>query len=448
MGSRFYLINMWHAFLSPMWISKIGPINRSLGAPNIHITMIKLICVIALLSFILLMEFKEPKLQHSGRISPNNLSKFFPIGRETILYPSAESRAQWTKTVASQMVRVAQGIDYTAQIAIYLEGRERGLTQEEIGRDVFHADVELHSHGNGSSCCPHSYPFVTGDTFRAFADVVYDDTHSTLDKSILDHILLRGKRPDFFGGKELTKDGEVIFIKTDFTRDFVMGPLRSVKTKFIVVTHNSAYSVPRHVQDQELLKHPLLIRWFAQNLSPGYSDHEKMEAVPLGLENPRVRGYLISDIEPYLRAAPPAYSVLQQHDHRPNFLFVALNPLTNPLRSQALVNFKDIMDTPNRKLRRSEYFVSMMNSKFTLSPPGRGEDCHRTWEAILLSSIPIVRPSGIAKLFLNAPVFVLKNWNIDFNGSRAMFLNFSPDSMSKKYAMAQFWFDRINKYRN
>ena len=93
----------------------------------------------------------------------------------------------------------------------------------------------------------------------------------------------------------------------DFTRDFVMGPLRSVKTKFIVVTHNSAYSVPRHVQDQELLKHPLLIRWFAQNVSPGYSDHEKMEAVPLGLDNPRVRGYLISDIEPYLRAAPPAY---------------------------------------------------------------------------------------------------------------------------------------------
>ena len=405
-----------------------------------HIIMRILICVVtALLSFILLM---ESKLQHSQKTSPNNLSKFFPIGRESILYPSDESRTQWTKTVASQMPHVARGIDYTAQIAIYLEGRERGLTQEEIGRYVFHADVELHSHGNGSSCCPHSYPFVTGDTFRAFANVVYDDTHSTLDKSI------RGKRPDFFGGKKLTKDGEVIFIKTDFTRDFVLGPLRSVKTKFIVVTHNSAYSVPRHVQDQELLKHPLLIRWFAQNVSPGYSDHEKMEAVPLGLENPRQRGYG-PDIEPYLRAAPPAYSVLQQHDHRPNFLFVAMNPLTNPLRKQVLVNFKGIMDGPNRNgLSRSEYLESMINSKFTLSPPGRGEDCHRTWEAILLGCIPIVRPSGIGNLFLNAPVFVLENWNIDFNGSRAMFLNFSPDSMSKKYAMAHFWFDRINKYRS
>ena len=44
--------------------------------------------------------------------------------------------------------------------------------------------VELQSHGNGSSCCPHSFPFVTGDTFRAFADVVYDDTHSNFERYV------------------------------------------------------------------------------------------------------------------------------------------------------------------------------------------------------------------------------------------------------------------------
>ena len=97
----------------------------------------------------------------SADLEGNNLSKYFPIGQKTILYPSAKSHGQWTKTVASQTIRVARGIDDTVQIAIYFEGRERGLTQEEIGRDVFHPYVELHSHGNGSSCCPHSYPFMT-----------------------------------------------------------------------------------------------------------------------------------------------------------------------------------------------------------------------------------------------------------------------------------------------
>ena len=40
---------------------------------------------------------------------------------------------------------------------------------------VLLSKVEFKDHGRWSSCCPHSYPFATGDTFRAFADVVYDN---------------------------------------------------------------------------------------------------------------------------------------------------------------------------------------------------------------------------------------------------------------------------------
>ena len=38
---------------------------------------------------------------------------------------------------------------------------------------------------------------------------------------------------------------------------------------------------------------------------------------------------------------------------------------------------------------------------------GNGEDCHRTWEAVLLGSIPIVRSSGIENLYQDAPIYVL-----------------------------------------
>ena len=40
---------------------------------------------------------------------------------------------------------------------------------------------------------------------------------------------------------------------------------------------------------------------------------------------------------------------------------------------------------------------------------GNGEDCHRTWEAVLLGSIPIVRPSGIGNLYKDAPILILGN---------------------------------------
>ena len=134
-----------------------------------------------------------------------------------------------------QAVRAATATDnYTHQIDTYLEGRRRGLSQVQIVKDIFKvskglqnslvrlfkvdtkhpfflqqipsqkfmqlstllygqhcATLEIHSshfptlllsialqvdfpdHGGG---CPHSYPFVTGDTFRAFADVVFDNT--------------------------------------------------------------------------------------------------------------------------------------------------------------------------------------------------------------------------------------------------------------------------------
>ncbi len=40
---------------------------------------------------------------------------------------------------------------------------------------------------------------------------------------------------------------------------------------------------------------------------------------------------------------------------------------------------------------------------------GFGEDCHRTWESILLGAIPIVRESLIRPLFEDAPVMVLED---------------------------------------
>ena len=138
----------------------------------------------------------------------------------------------WSHTWYSprpQAVRVGTD-NYTCQIDTYLEGRQKGLSQVQIAKEIFkvsngcqnrharlskvdrkqpfylqltvitkfmqlstplYATLETYSshfptllsfialqvdfpdHGGG---CPHSYPFVTGDTFRAFADVVFDNT--------------------------------------------------------------------------------------------------------------------------------------------------------------------------------------------------------------------------------------------------------------------------------
>lgn len=48
--------------------------------------------------------------------------------------------------------------------------------------------------------------------------------------------------------------------------------------------------------------------------------------------------------------------------------------------------------------------------KFILSPEGAGFDCHRTWEAIFIGVIPIVKTSNIDDLFTDLPVVIVNDW--------------------------------------
>ncbi len=56
----------------------------------------------------------------------------------------------------------------------------------------------------------------------------------------------------------------------------------------------------------------------------------------------------------------------------------------------------------------NENIMNMKNSYFTISPPGNGPDCHRTWEAIYSRSIPVILKSTLSeKLTQNLPIHVV-----------------------------------------
>lgn len=63
-----------------------------------------------------------------------------------------------------------------------------------------------------------------------------------------------------------------------------------------------------------------------------------------------------------------------------------------------------------------------MKYKFILSPEGAGLDCHRTWEAIMIGIIPIVKSSSIDTIFKDLPVVIVKSWD-----------ELSIDYLNKKY---------------
>ena len=48
--------------------------------------------------------------------------------------------------------------------------------------------------------------------------------------------------------------------------------------------------------------------------------------------------------------------------------------------------------------------------QFVISPHGAGLDCHRTWEALLLGCIPIVKKAKMNDLFKDLPFIEVEDW--------------------------------------
>src|ERR1700722_11865528 len=71
---------------------------------------------------------------------------------------------------------------------------------------------------------------------------------------------------------------------------------------------------------------------------------------------------------------------------------------------------KSFCYNPNTRLSWHDYLVDLAHSKFVLSPQGNGLDCHRTWEALYMGCIPIVKNSLLNDLYEDLPVVIVDDW--------------------------------------
>lgn len=56
------------------------------------------------------------------------------------------------------------------------------------------------------------------------------------------------------------------------------------------------------------------------------------------------------------------------------------------------------------------YIDNLYHHTFVLSPRGNGFDCHRTWEALYLRSIPIVMDHPVISFAHRLPILFVQNW--------------------------------------
>jgi len=266
-----------------------------------------------------------------------------------------------------------------------------------------------------------SYPFISGDTFRAFTDFIFDETRQ-------DNL-------------RFVQYGDIVFVKTDMLQQFFSQPYQSIQNSFVLVTHNSDFYAPSIHRSK--LEDKKIIAWYASN--PDLRNHSKLFSIPIGFANTRWKG---GDLNKLMYA-------FENHrkpwSNRTTLLYVNFNLKTNQEKRQAALSqvktFKDaqIVSTP---ISFETYLKQVGNAKFVLSPPGNGLDCHRTWEALMLGAVPIMLSSGLDSLFNKIPAIIINDWAQLTENFLLSYSFSSYDNLIPVVLYARYWRETLLKHRD
>ena len=264
---------------------------------------------------------------------------------------------------------------------------------------------------------PSSSPFLTGDSLRNLCDHVFDETQS-------------------FKPLEV-KENDIVFLKTDLKGIYFNHYHQSIKSKYILVTHNSDISIEKEDLNflDDRIKH-----WFAAKLNVLAS--KKLTALPLGLENRRwLKNGLVKNFK----------SELSKNINKNERILCSFNPNTNLMERAPLVdiarNKQEIIDIRNFSKSKT-YINELSNYSFNLCPEGNNFESHRIWESLIFKTTPIVINNVVNQNFYNMgiPLIMLDNWNdlsnLDINDLKRI----NEENLDKNYEIfvdLNFWKSQI-----
>tara|TARA_R110000782_G_scaffold101489_1_gene188255 strand:- start:255 stop:1058 length:804 start_codon:yes stop_codon:yes gene_type:complete len=243
---------------------------------------------------------------------------------------------------------------------------------------------------------------------------------------------------------DICDDTDAVFCKTDYTNFLTNMPHE------VVVTHNSDY----HIAANRYYDLPNFKWWFAQNKD---FDDNRIIPVPIGLENMKLRvskasqqGIFSSEVPGALQKSLLIDKVNSLQINKSELCYMNFNINTYPEERQLVWDYFSNQEwvTKTSNLSMEKFYFDIASHKFVISPRGNGVDCHRTWEALYLRTIPIVRRSIHTKEFEDLPIFFVDKWSeVDYNSlidfyEHVQNTNYNLDKMKISY-----WRKRISDER-
>ena len=242
---------------------------------------------------------------------------------------------------------------------------------------------------------PTGYPFITGDGFRALAEHFFDELS---DFNPLD-----------------VMDGDIVYVNGDFLKEFFHKIHHSIVHPYTLISHNSDVNLNKEYSqyiDQKI------IHWYAKNLE---FRHEKATPIPIGLTdifcNHTGRMTDIRKSHKQFKNAPKktgmtfGFSLISHKERKELHQMLLKHPLAHNID----------------RISQADYFKRVADYTYVVSPEGNGDDCHRTWEALYLGAIPIVKRSCFTEYFenLGLPIILIDDWS--------EIMKFDEEFLSRKY---------------
>ncbi len=269
-----------------------------------------------------------------------------------------------------------------------------------------------------------SYPYLSGDTFRFFAD-----WHLSTE--------------EYFPPEEVQL-GDIIFVEHNYLSAFEREYLSRIAFPVVLLTpyceFDSDIALPGMYES--LAESEKIGCWFVLHLDRPAT--ERILPIPIGICN-KIHAH--GDIELFSNYVEQARDIEKIIYVFANFRLSSnqkeREPCWNYFKQQSFTTFWFVPIEEGGD-RQVNFWDDMSRSKFVVCPPGAGVDTFRTWEALLMDCYPIVKSSFLNPLYEELPVVIVEDWE---EVTRDLLESKLEEFRGKKFALeklyAPYWFDKI-----
>jgi len=241
---------------------------------------------------------------------------------------------------------------------------------------------------------------------------------------------------------------------------FINNVFDKIPVKFILVTGDNDETCPYDILNKEtfinFVESDKIIHWFSQNCMSHV--HKKLTQIPIGLDYHTMAnadhawGKKLSSKDQELclknikKSSKPFYE--RKVKAYSNFHFFMETKFGYDRKDAFKSIDKRLVYYEECKVERAVSWQKQSEYAFVISPHGNGLDCHRTWEALCLGCIPIVKTSILDPLYEELPVLIVKDWSqLNENILNETINLFKNKTFNYEKLTLTYWMNKINEYK-